>query len=599
MPPTYTVTSTFNRASRPVAMASSYTDGNHPATLIGGLHYNAAGQEVSMQSNTGSGFQPFSEARCYSARGALEDVAVAASATVPSCTATSGMAYWLQLGLEPNQAPASANDSANGNWSYGYDDFNRIATAAGPSSYSFAYDRQGNRWQQNLTGGSGPAPSFTFAGGSNRMDGYSFDAAGNLLNDGRCSYSYDDENRAVAVGACASESFVYDAEGRRVRTASTGWDEVYDLAGHIIAEFSPGPAWARGEIYANGRQVATYANGTTYLNFADGLNTERTLYDVHGVAFETCQSLAFGDGLGGAHCGTGDDPSPLHFAGQYRDYTSGLDHMGARDYASALGRWTTPDPASSAAADPNNPQTWNRYTYVNNSPLDATDPTGLLGVADCMWDGCTSSCPLCQGLALTDGGGGGGGGAPDYSASFGTQGYYLLGPLVQQEAANEADYLANEVNHWGLTITWFGTGDKSILEQQTEAATIALGMMECSGAPAAITACAQNIYNNLEDQDAGRIPGVQLPYLEGGNYNWTATPATGVGPQLGCFNSRCGDIGSIHYKTTQTILGAPLTTFHMDTANPWSLFGLGGIIHYIVDVRMGNGVYSGGIPRNP
>jgi len=37
----------------------------------------------------------------------------------------------------------------------------------------------------------------------------------------------------------------------------------------------------------------------------------------------------------------------------------------------------SPDPAGLAAVDPSNPQSWNRYAYVMNDPLDWVDPSGL------------------------------------------------------------------------------------------------------------------------------------------------------------------------------------------------------------------------------
>jgi RHS repeat-associated protein len=59
-----------------------------------------------------------------------------------------------------------------------------------------------------------------------------------------------------------------------------------------------------------------------------------------------------------------------------RDTESDLDFAEARYYNPAHGRFTAVDPLM-ASASPTNPQTWNRYIYVGNNPLNITDPTGL------------------------------------------------------------------------------------------------------------------------------------------------------------------------------------------------------------------------------
>ena len=59
----------------------------------------------------------------------------------------------------------------------------------------------------------------TFAN-NNRVVGWSYDAAGNLLNDGRNIYAYDAEGRIVALNG--QPMYLYDAEGRRVAKYSGG-----------------------------------------------------------------------------------------------------------------------------------------------------------------------------------------------------------------------------------------------------------------------------------------------------------------------------------------------------------------------------------------
>ena len=49
-----------------------------------------------------------------------------------------------------------------------------------------------------------------------------------------------------------------------------------------------------------------------------------------------------------------------------------------RRYNPVQGRWMSPDPAGLAAVDSTNPQTWNRYSYVANNPLNYVDPLGLM-----------------------------------------------------------------------------------------------------------------------------------------------------------------------------------------------------------------------------
>src|SRR5204863_5681911 len=164
---------------------------------------------------------------------------------------------------------------------YGYDSLARLNSAitSGGTGYpqwglSWGYDRYGNRLSQSVTAGSAFSNTLTFAtlpagvgAYTNRPDGYSFDAKGNMLNDGINTLSYDVENRLVGTsGGSGVGVYVFDDGNKRVKkclpsctspTSST----VYIRSGlKDIAEYdngAPPASPSREYIYSNGSLVAT------------------------------------------------------------------------------------------------------------------------------------------------------------------------------------------------------------------------------------------------------------------------------------------------------------------------------------------------------
>jgi RHS repeat-associated protein len=65
------------------------------------------------------------------------------------------------------------------------------------------------------------------------------------------------------------------------------------------------------------------------------------------------------------------------FTGHEHLDRTGLIHMNGRIYDPQLGRFLSPDPFVQAPA---NSQSWNRYSYVMNAPLERTDPSGYTSI---------------------------------------------------------------------------------------------------------------------------------------------------------------------------------------------------------------------------
>ena len=114
----------------------------------------------------------------------------------------------------------------------------------------------------------------------------------------------------------------------------------------------------------------------------DQLGTPRMIFDKKGSFAGTKRHdyLPFGEelfaGTGGRTSTQGysaSDGVRQKFTEKERDNETGLDYFGARYYASTQGRFTGVDPGPFTVADP---QSWNRYLYVQNNPLKFIDPTG-------------------------------------------------------------------------------------------------------------------------------------------------------------------------------------------------------------------------------
>src|SRR6185503_6583848 len=123
--------------------------------------------------------------------------------------------------------------------------------------------------------------------------------------------------------------------------------------------------FAPGSLFGQTQEQVVYFH-------TDAIGSVRAITDANGQVIERHDYLPFGD-LYPA------DPEPNEqrlFGGKERDHETKFEYFGARYYASGSGPVTTGDPVLDNASALIDPQRWNRYVYVRNSPLRYTDPDG-------------------------------------------------------------------------------------------------------------------------------------------------------------------------------------------------------------------------------
>ncbi|PYU00232.1 MAG: hypothetical protein DMG38_09035 [Acidobacteria bacterium] len=374
-----------------------------------------------------------------------------------------GLSYSYGSAGSNNGQIASITDSVdNGrNATYTYDSLYRLTQAAttGSTNYptwglQWTYDSYGNRKAQQIYSGcSGitcPTNSVTISTSTNQITGspYTYDVAGNMTDDGSNALTYDGAGRVTqaAVSGSSSGTYTYDGNGLRVEKVSTlgstTTTTVYVFSGSkVIAEYDNGASASsasREYIYSGAKLIAQIdSNGTRYYH-QDHLSN-RLATDSSGNKIGEQGHFPFGEQW--YPVPPASPTTKWQFTSYERDAESGNDYAAARYDISRLGRFASPDPMAGSTA---NPQSLNRFSYVQNDPINLVDPFGLSCSLDTTghwetgtWsDGTTTSNWIDDGMVLRcdpdpgQGGGGPpniGGGPVGGGSTFGS----LLGPLPQ------------------------------------------------------------------------------------------------------------------------------------------------------------------------
>ncbi|MCP3939447.1 MAG: hypothetical protein GY708_29220, partial [Actinomycetia bacterium] len=306
--------------------------------------------------------------------------------------------YQYTLGPAGNRIRVDERDGTSR--LYTYDDLyrltqDRVTDPADVQVYQqdFVYDSVGNRLQQVVDEGGGPATIASIYDDRDRLlaadtTSYGWDANGNLTGKtegGATSYLWDFENRltSVTLNDGTVVETTYDVDGNRVRTAvtppagpTTAVDYLVDTTGylsHVVAEVLGGSVQT---LYsrADDELIGLYrpASGIQRYYHADGLGSMRTLSDDSGVVTDRYSYNAFGELL--EH--SGSDPNPYRFSGEPLDSNTGFYYNRARWLDVASGRFASMDPFREASGEP---RSLHRYLYALNEPIGTTDPTGLFG----------------------------------------------------------------------------------------------------------------------------------------------------------------------------------------------------------------------------
>lgn len=271
---------------------------------------------------------------------------------------------------------------------YVYDPLYELTAVESPTGTTiYTYDAVGNRL--SLRGATFPT-IYTYDADDRLLAAghttFTYDNNGNRLTKSaglRLQYSYDAADRLVSLSGTLAAAFAYDGDGNRIsqRIGTHTYVYVNDTASTIPVVLEE--SGADGSIaYAYGiGLISESATGFDYFYHHEGLGSVIGLTDASGTIQQGYGYDPWGNST--ASVGSGGTRNKFRFAGEALDPGTGLYYLRARYHDSTVGRFITRDSLPAIASLP---LSANRFTYVDNNPVNLTDPSGYTP---------TPSSPLC------------------------------------------------------------------------------------------------------------------------------------------------------------------------------------------------------------
>ncbi|MFI5868419.1 RHS repeat-associated core domain-containing protein [Streptomyces sp. NPDC051546] len=222
----------------------------------------------------------------------------------------------------------------------------------GPVTTNLTYDKTGNTLTRPDTG---DAPD-TLPGDGGPIQTLTWNAEGRL---------------ATNTTNAGTSTYIYDPTGNRLARKDPGKTTLYAGMDELTRDTATDKVTGT-RYYATpgGTTIVRTSTGKLSYVAADHHNTGTTSIDAATLAVQRRFTKPFGEERGTKPAAW---PGEKGFVGGTQDKTTGLTHIGAREYDPQAGRFISVDPLMVV----DDPSQHNGYQYANNSPLTNWDPTGL------------------------------------------------------------------------------------------------------------------------------------------------------------------------------------------------------------------------------